>query len=158
MIVLNAKMDEITKKKIVVKDNEKLKYEEKINLIKQHYGVEFNVNHFDNCEIDTIKFVNLKHKKDLENVSISYDVKNNKISYIDYDFNDTRIVKGMNHKKFVSDIEKEHKLNLVVGEVQRANTEYIEELKKIEEYYNSIVENNNNYEKELLIQKDNKND
>ena len=44
-------------------------------------------------------------------------------------------LKNTKHKKLVSDLEKDYKLNLVVGEIERANNEYIRELNEIDNYY-----------------------
>ena len=62
MIVLEYKNEEIIKKKIADKDKIKLKYKQRLNLIKQHYGVEFDVEHLNNNEVENIRFINLKYK------------------------------------------------------------------------------------------------
>ena len=77
----------------------------------------------------------MKYKTGFNNVCVNYNSSNKKVSYVDYEFADTRIVKNTKHKKLVSDLEKDYKLNLVVGEIERANNEYIRELNEIDNYY-----------------------
>lgn len=132
---MEYKNEEIIKKKIADKDKIKLKYKQRLNLIKQHYGVEFDVEHLNNNEVENIRFINLKYKTGFNNVCVNYNTSNKKVSYVDYEFADTRIVKNTKHKKLVSDLEKDYKLNLVVGEIERANNEYIRELNEIDNYY-----------------------
>lgn len=132
---MEYKNEEIIKKKLADKDKIKLKYKQRLNLIKQHYGVEFDVEHLNNNEVENIRFINLKYKAGFNNVCVNYNPSNKKVSYVDYDFADTRIVKNTKHKKLVSDLEKDYKLNLVVGEIERANNEYIRELNEIDNYY-----------------------
>lgn len=132
---MEYKNEEIIKKKIADKDKIKLKYKQRLNLIKQHYGVEFDVEHLNNNEVENIRFINLKYKAGFNNVCVNYNPSNKKVSYVDYEFADTRIVKNTKHKKLVSDLEKDYKLNLVVGEIERANNEYIRELNEIDNYY-----------------------
>ena len=64
------------KKKIVEKDKAKLKYKQSLELIKQHYGVEFDVYYFKNENIDKIKFSNLEFKTYEKNITM---INNNKI-------------------------------------------------------------------------------
>ena len=51
---MEYKNEEIIKKKIADKDKIKLKYKQRLNLIKQHYGVEFDVEHLNNNEVETL--------------------------------------------------------------------------------------------------------
>ena len=132
---MNINSEELIKKKIADKDKIKLKYKQRLNLIKQHYGVEFDVEHLNNNEVENIRFINLKYKTGFNNVCVNYNPSNKKVNYVDYEFADTRIVKNTKHKKLVSDLEKDYKLNLVVGEIERANNEYIRELNEIDNYY-----------------------
>ena len=141
---MEYKNEEIIKKKIVDKDKIKLKYKQRLNLIKQHYGVEFDVEHLNNNEVENIRFINLKYKNGFNNVCVNYNPSNKKVSYVDYEFADTRIVKNTKHKKLVSDLEKDYKLNLVVGEIERANNEYIRELNEIDNYYLELETKNIN--------------
>ena len=73
------------KKKIVEKDKAKLKYKQSLELIKQHYGVEFDVYYFKNENIDKIKFSNLEFKTSAKNITMVYDNKIGKFNYIFYD-------------------------------------------------------------------------
>ena len=132
---MNINSEELIKKKIADKDKAKLKYKQKLNSIKRHYGIEFDVEHLKNNEVENIRFINLKYKTGFNNVCVNYSPSNKKVSYVDYEFADTRIVKNTKHKKLVSDLEKDYKLNLVVGEIERANNEYIRELNEIDNYY-----------------------
>lgn len=141
---MEYKNEEIIKKKIADKDKIKLKYKQRLNLIKQHYGVEFDVEHLNNNEVENIRFINLKYKNGFNNVCVNYNPSNKKVSYVDYEFADTRIVKNTKHKKLVSDLEKDYKLNLVVGEIERANNEYIRELNEIDNYYLELETKNIN--------------
>ena len=59
---MNINNEELIKKKIADKDTAKLKYKQKLNSIKQHYGIEFDVEHLKNNEVENIRFVNLKYK------------------------------------------------------------------------------------------------
>ncbi len=149
---------ELIKRKIADKDKIKLEYKQKLNLIKQHYGVEFDVEHFDNNEIENIKFINLNYKNGYDNVCVNYNPNSKKISYIDYDFTDTRLVKNLKHKKFADDLERKYKLNLMVAEINRANNEYVEKTNEIDKYYDEIANNLNDNSKQLEINKNNKNE
>lgn len=118
---------------VVYEEKEKitLKYKQKLNNIKQHYGVEFEVETFTNYDVKNIIFVNLKYKNLFTNVSVIYNGKTGKFDYIDYDFLETRSVKNLNHKRLISNLEKEYKLNLIVAEIYRLNENYVKELSEI---------------------------
>ena len=63
-MVLNINSEDLIKKKIADKDKAKLKYKQKLNSIKQHYGIEFDVEHLKNNEVTDTRIVkNTKHKK-----------------------------------------------------------------------------------------------
>lgn len=158
VIVLSINNQELIKRKIADKDKIKLEYKQKLNLIKQHYGVEFDVEHFKNNKIENIKFINLNYKNGYDNICINYNPNNRKVSYIDYDFADTRLVKNMKHKKFADDLERKYKLNLMVAEINRANNEYIEKTNEIDKYYNEISNDLNDNSKQLEINKNDKNE
>ena len=147
---MNINNEELTKKIIAEKDRIKLKYKQRLNDIKQHYGVEFDVTHFKNDEVKNITFLNLKYKNTFSNISINYDNDTKKMNYINYDFSDARIVKGNNHKKLIPSLDKEYRLKLIVAEIDRANNEYVRELSEIDEYYKVIQ--NNGVEKENTLQ------
>lgn len=153
---MNINNEELIKKKIADKDTAKLKYKQKLNSIKQHYGIEFDVEHLKNNEVENIRFVNLKYKNGFENVCVNYNPNSKKISYIDYEFTDTRIVKNTKHKKLAATLE--NKLNLIVGEIERANNDYVRELEEIDNYYVELEKNNSEKIKELDITKKDKNE
>lgn len=150
--------DLIIKKKIKEKDDVNLKYKQKLNSIKQHYGVEFDVEHFKNDEVKNIIFLNLKYKNLYTNVTISYNNSTNEFDYIDYEFSRTLTVKNTNHKKLASNIEKDYKLRLIVGEINRANTEYINELKNIDKKFSDAPDNAYIDEKDAILEKNKKNE
>ena len=136
----NKISDEIIKEKIVEKDKAKLKYKQKLELIKQHYGVEFDVYYFDNENIDKIKFSNLEFKTSAKNVSLVYDNKIGKFNYIFYDYDSEQAVRNYDEKKIINGLNREKKLKLVIAEVKRLNEEYKKELLEIEEKYKENTE------------------
>ena len=136
----NKISDEIIKEKIVEKDKAKLKYKQKLELIKQHYGVEFDVYYFDNENIDKIKFSNLEFKTSAKNVSLVYDNKIGKFNYIFYDYDSEQAIRNYDEKKIINGLNREKKLKLVIAEVKRLNEEYKKELLEIEEKYKENTE------------------
>lgn len=138
---MNKELDEENlKKKIVEKDKAKLKYKQKLELIKQHYGVEFDVYYFDNENIDKIKFSNLEFKISAKNVSLVYDNKIGKFNYIFYDYDSEQAIRNYDEKKIINGLNREKKLKLVIAEVKRLNEEYKKELLEIEEKYKENTE------------------
>ena len=131
--------DDIVKKKIIEKDKLKLKYKEKLEMVKQHYGVEFDVYYFDNENIDRIKFVNLDFKATAKNISLIYDNKVRKFNYIFYDYDSEQAVKNYDEKKIINGLNREKKLKLVIAEIKRLNEEYRKELLKIDEKFNENI-------------------
>lgn len=131
--------DDIVKKKIIEKDKLKLKYKEKLEMVKQHYGVEFDVYYFDNENIDRIKFVNLDFKATAKNISLIYDNKVGKFNYIFYDYDSEQAVKNYDEKKIINGLNREKKLKLVIAEIKRLNEEYRKELLKIDEKFNENI-------------------
>lgn len=123
------------KKKIVEKDKAKLKYKQSLELIKQHYGVEFDVYYFKNENIDKIKFSNLEFKTSAKNITMVYDNKIGKFNYIFYDYDNETSMKNLTDKKIIDGLNREKKLKLVVAEVKRLNEEYRKELTEIDEKY-----------------------
>ena len=123
------------KKKIVEKDKAKLKYKQSLELIKQHYGVEFDVYYFKNENIDKIKFSNLEFKTSAKNITMVYDNKIGKFNYIFYDYDNETSMKNLTDKKIIDGLNREKKLKLVVAEVKRLNEEYRKELSEIDEKY-----------------------
>ncbi len=155
---MNINNEELIKKKIADKDKANLRYKEKLNLIKQHYGVEFYVEHLNNNDIENIKFTNLEYRNGYENIRVSYNPSNKKVCCIEYDFLDTRIVKNLKHKRFISELENKYKLNILVGEIERANNDYIKELEEIDNYYNELSNASKISINELELNKNNKNE
>ena len=131
--------DDIVKKKIIEKDKLKLKYKEKLEMVKQHYGVEFDVYYLDNENIDRIKFVNLDFKATAKNISLIYDNKVGKFNYIFYDYDSEQAVKNYDEKKIINGLNREKKLKLVIAEIKRLNEEYRKELLKIDEKFNENI-------------------
>ncbi len=142
--------NEIIKEKIVEKDKAKLKYKQKLELVKQHYGVEFDVYYFKNENIDKIKFTNLEFKTSAKNVSLVYDNKIGKFNYIFYDYDSEQAIRNYDEKKIISGLNREKKLKLVIAEVKRLNEEYQKELVEIDEKFS---ENNQEIATELEYRK-----
>ncbi len=126
---------ELIKKKIIEKDKAKLKYKQKLELVKQHYGVDFNITYFENNNIDKVKFYNLELKSSAKNISLIYDNKIGKFNYIFYDYDNEQSLKNYDAKKLMNSLNREKKLKLVIAEIKRLNEEYKVELNKIEEKY-----------------------
>lgn len=124
---------ELIKKKIIEKDKAKLKYKQKLELVKQHYGVDFNITYFENNNIDKVKFYNLEFKSSAKNISLVYDNKIGKFNYIFYDYDNEQSLKNYDAKKLMNSLNREKKLKLVIAEIKRLNEEYKAELNKIEE-------------------------
>ncbi len=125
--------EEIIKKKIIEKDKAKLKYKQKLELIKQHYGVEFDIYYFDNSNIEKIKFSNLDFKNTAKNISLIYDNKIGKFNYVFYDYDSEQSIRNYDEKKIINGLNREKKLKLVIAEVKRLNKEYQKELLEIDE-------------------------
>ena len=131
---MNKEMnEEIIKKKIIEKDKAKLKYKQKLELIKQHYGVEFDIYYFDNSNIEKIKFSNLDFKNTAKNISLIYDNKIGKFNYIFYDYDSEQSIRNYDEKKIINGLNREKKLKLVIAEIKRSNEEYQKELIEIDE-------------------------
>lgn len=155
---MDSSNEELTKMVIAEKDKINLKYKQKLNSIKQHYGVEFDVDHFSNNGVKNITFINLKYKNLFTNVSVTYNSSSGKFDYIDYEFSETRTVKNLNHKRLIPNLNKEYKLKLIVAEIERLNSEYVRELNEVDTALKNTPKNDIEYEKTLLVNKDDKND
>lgn len=153
----NENKKELIKEKIKEQDKAKLKYKQKIELVKQHYGIEFDVEHFKDENIETIKFVNLEYKNVLRNIVVIYDNSLQKFNYVSYDYDNESTLKNLNNKKILTGVSKENKLKLVVGEMRRLNEEYQNELKIINDKYSSMLNNNIESENELQLKKKDEN-
>lgn len=145
--------EELTKKIIEEKDRITLRYKQKLNDIKQHYGVEFDVEHLKDSSIKNITFVNLKYKNTFSNLSVVYNGETRNFEYMNYEFTEARNVKNVNHKKMLPILDKEYKLKLLVSEIERANSEYIRDLNDIDVALKNAPKNNQKYERTLVINK-----
>lgn len=131
---MNKEMnEEIIKKKIIEKDKAKLKYKQKLELVKQHYGVEFDIYYFDNSNIEKIKFSNLDFKNTAKNISLIYDNKIGKFNYVFYDYDSEQSIRNYDEKKIINGLNREKKLKLVIAEIKRLNEEYQKELFELDE-------------------------
>lgn len=126
---------ELSKKKISEKNKAKKQYLEKIELLKQSYGVEFNITNFKDNNIDKIKFYNMKYKKDLKNVTIIYDNKLRLFNYLSYDYSNEKDIKTIPCYMILKEINKEKKIKLVVDEILKYNSEYQMKLEEIDRKY-----------------------
>ena len=139
---MNQELEEQNlKQKIIEKDKAKLKYKQKLELVKQHYGVEFDVYYFKNDNIDKIKFTNLEYKTTAKNISLVYDNKIGKFNYIFYDYDSEQALRNYDEKKIINGLNREKKLKLVVAEVKRLNEEYQKELNEIDNKYRDNIQN-----------------
>lgn len=143
------KNKENIKQIIKEKDDAKKNYESKLELIKQRYGIEFNVDYFKDNSINKIKFVNLDYKNKVKNISLIYDNKIKKINYIFYEYDDSSSGK-VNDRKLLIELNKEKKLKLAIDEILKLNKEYLLELQNIDK-------NKNINSKELELKKETKN-
>ncbi len=125
------------KKKISEKNKAKKKYLEKLELLKQSYGVEFKVDSFKNNDINKIRFYNMNYQKSIKNVSIVYDNKYGKFNYLSYDYSVERDSKTLSNHKITEDLNREKKLKLLVDEILKLNIEYKQELLEIDNKYNN---------------------
>lgn len=116
-------------------DEAKLMYKHKLNDIKKHYNIEFDIEHGKDNNIKNITFVNLIYKSGLSDISIGYDATANKLNFIKYNILDSRVVKSLNHKKIIPTLEKQYKLKFVIAEINRINNEYIKKLNDINNKY-----------------------
>lgn len=142
--------EENLRKKIVEKDKARLKYKRRLELVKQHYGVEFDVYYFKNENIDKIKFYNLEFKTSAKNVSLVYDNKIGKFNYIFYDYDCEQDIRNYDEKKIIDGLNREKKIKLVIAEVKRLNEEYRKKLVEIDEKFN---ENNQEIVTEIEYRK-----
>jgi len=136
---------ELTKKKISEKNKAKKNYLEKLELLKQSYGIEFKVDNFKNNDVNKIKFYNMNYRKSIKNVSIIYDNKIGKFNYLSYEYDLERDIKGLTDYKVIEELNEEKKLKLIVDEIIRINNEYKIELIEIDSKYsnyNEMIEEN----------------
>lgn len=146
---MNTNQENISKK-IKEKDEAKIKFQEKLELLKQHYGIYFDIKYFENGSLDKIKFSNLEYKTTAKNISLIYDNKYGNFNYISYDYDSESAIKNLNDKKIINGLNREKKLKLVVAEITRLDNEYKRELENIDTKY---LEENNVIMKELEVKK-----
>ena len=79
------------------------------------------------------------------------------LCFVSVGFLDLRL-KNLKHKRFISELENKYKLNLLVGEIERANNDYIKELEEIDNYYNELSNASKISINELELNKNNKNE
>ena len=71
---------------------------------------------------------------------------------------DVRVTGKWHNKKLQNKLENKYKLNLLVGEIERANNDYIKELEEIDNYYNELSNASKISINELELNKNNKNE
>ncbi len=134
--------NDLIKKKINEKNKAKRKYLEKLELLKQSYGVEFKIDSSKNNDINKIRFYNINYQKSIKNLSIVYDYKYGKFNYLSYDCNTD---KNYRNHTIIEDLNREKKLKLLVDEVLKLNNKYKQELIEIDTKYSNsseIIEEN----------------
>lgn len=129
--------NDLIKKKISEKNKAKKKYLEKLELLKQSYGVEFKIDSFKNDDINKIRFYNMNYQKSIKNVSMVYDNKYGKFNYLSYDYSVERDSKTLSNYKIIEDLNREKKLKLLVDEILKVNIEYKQELMEIDNKYSN---------------------
>lgn len=129
--------NDLIKKKISEKNKAKKKYLEKLELLKQSYGVEFKIDSFKNDDINKIRFYNMNYQKSIKNVSMVYDNKYGKFNYLSYDYSVERDSKTLSNHKIIEDLNREKKLKLLVDEILKFNIEYKQELMEIDNKYSN---------------------
>lgn len=129
--------NDLIKKKISEKNKAKKKYLEKLELLKQSYGVEFKIDSFKNDDINKIRFYNMNYQKSIKNVSMVYDNKYGKFNYLSYDYSVERDSKTLSNHKIIEDLNREKKLKLLVDEILKVNIEYKQELMEIDNKYSN---------------------
>lgn len=150
--------DDLIKKKIAEKNKAKKNYLEKLELLKQSYGVEFKIDNLKNNEVSKIKFYNIDYKKNIRDVTIIYDNKYSVFNTLIYTCDEKDYSNRLNNREIIKEITKAKKLKLLVDEIMRLNNEYRQELEKVDYKYseiNMILDDNT---KELKISKNSKND
>lgn len=129
--------NDLIKKKISEKNKAKKKYLEKLELLKQSYGIEFKIDSFKNDDINKIRFYNMNYQKSIKNVSMVYDNKYGKFNYLSYDYSVERDSKTLSNHKIIEDLNREKKLKLLVDEILKFNIEYKQELMEIDNKYSN---------------------
>lgn len=116
---------------ILEKERLKLKYNQRLESIKQHYGLDFEVYYLKDENMEKIKFLFSEHKNVIKNISLIYDSKLLKFNYIAYDYDNEKVLKNYNDQKIINELNREKKLFLVIDEIKKANEEYKIELERL---------------------------
>lgn len=129
------------REKIKEQDKLKLEFKQKLNSIKQKYGIEFDIYLLNTNDIDKIKFYNLKYKNKARDVSLIYYNEHNYYGAYIYTVNkkSSRIEENYITKK--NYFNKEYKLELVINEIKQANEIYKIKLNGLEEFYKESSNN-----------------
>ena len=142
--------------KIAEKDKIEKRYLEKLELIKQAYGINFTIESFNDKTINKIKFYNLKEHDSKKNMYTIYDRVTNNFNYISFDNDEDIDIKDITNNNFINSVIKENKLNLAMNEILKVNNDYILELKNIAKNYEKITDKTSENTKELEISKKSK--
>lgn len=138
MDVINQdRVNKITKEKEKIKQ----KYTEKIKDIKEHYGIDFDIQYLKDDNIDNISFMNLKYKNGFENLLIIYEYSLGKIVYMKYNFTDTRVIRNINRRRMLTLLIKENKINFVIAEIKRAFDDFKQEVLELNLYIENSDKN-----------------
>lgn len=146
--------EELVKQIITEKDRITLNYKQRLNNIQQHYGVDFDVEHLKDKSIKEITFMNLKYKNTFNNLSVTYNEKTKSFDYMNYEFVEARQVRNVSHKKMLLVLDNEYKLKLLVAEIERVNSDYVNDLNEVDRILKNTPNNNQEFEKSLIINKD----
>lgn len=119
------KKEELKKDKNPKQDKIKEEYSEKIKLLKDLYGIEFEIDYLKNNVIDKIKFLNINYRDLANNVKIVYDNNIKKINFISYNCNQ---ISKSGHK-MIRELCNEIGLKLLIEDILEINREYQEDLK-----------------------------
>lgn len=147
MILIVSNKEEKIKILIAAKNKIKLKYKQQLNDIKQHYGIEFDIEHFSNENLKSVVFYNLKYKNQFNNLSITYNYSTKNIDYISYEFSDSRMVKNANHRQILFYLDKEYKIKLLITEINHANEKYKKEIEEMNNKFQISDNISNEFEK-----------
>ena len=130
VICLTYDNRDLIKEKMMEQQKFRADYQQKIIEIKNEYGVDFNINYLDSGLIKDIIFNVSTYKNKIDNIQIHYDNDMNLIS-MNYQYSDNRIVKNLNPKRVIREIEKEYDLKSVFLKINDYTSEYIEKSKII---------------------------
>ena len=124
------------KKKISKKDQIRKNYLEELELLKQYYGVEFDIDSLENEAINKIKFYKFDYKKSIKNVVLIYDNKTSNFNYISYEYDSEKDIKNLTNHKIIEDLNSQKKLEIIVNEINKINAEYRLKLQNLDNKIN----------------------